>query len=149
MALMIPVGPFQYRLHLHHGYIILDGRQLLGACDSDNQRILISDISPPAKRLATFWHEAAHAWFAELNPGSHTKFDEETFCNVIGLAMVAWGPHLMARVQIYLTRGIEPEDVMIMPGGSPVPIIRVNDSWQQCPSVDAPQSPSPTATPSP
>lgn len=150
MAILIPVGPFHYQVILQQGLINVNGRELIGACDSNRQIIYISDVPSPAKRLATFWHEVAHAWFAELNPGSDEVFDEETFCNVIGLAMLAWGPLRLARVQIYLTRGIEAKDVLVMPDGTPVPMFTISrDDWEKTPLMDEPPSPQSSSPPSP
>ncbi|MCC6679272.1 MAG: hypothetical protein IT445_00065 [Phycisphaeraceae bacterium] len=117
MAIQVPVGPVNYSLAIQPGWCELDGEKCFGLCDRDNLEILISGAAPPAKRLTTAWHEIVHAWMAELAPGSYAQaLEEEGVCDIVGLAMAHMDARLIARLHLYMTRGIEATDVLMIRG---------------------------------
>lgn len=127
MSMMIPIGAVVYELLLVPGWLELDGQRVHGTCDRDHCRIEISAAAPPAKRHATAWHEIAHAMVEELDIHQSGALGEEAVCNLIGLAMAAMDPKLSARIRVYMTTGIMPDDVMILTGCSClVPIVRLS-----------------------
>lgn len=121
----IPVGPFLYEVRLVSGYVLdPDGRRCLGLTYPDRQLIEVSDVPPSAKRLATLWHEIAHAWKCELDITQADELDGESIANLIGLAMAAMPIKTFARLHCYVTRGVKCGDVMLLGGAChPVPIL--------------------------
>lgn len=108
----VPVGPFAYEVQLVDHPLELHGRPCMGLCDSERQRIFIARSLSPQRRLSVFWHELAHAWKSEMDVHVAAAMEEESVCNLIGLAMTAMDPHLLARLHVFLTQGIEAEDVI-------------------------------------
>jgi len=113
-----------YELRLHKGVIRHpDLDNCLGVCDSVACTIDVSDAVPSAKRMRIFAHELAHAIKEECDAHHATLIDEETHCELASMGTLL-APKLLARVYIYLTWGIEVEDVMFIPGvEEPIPVV--------------------------
>lgn len=119
----VPVGPFSYRVRLIKGYVLASGPKGLGLCDVDRCEIIISDIPQIKKRISLLWHEIAHAWKWELDIHQSESLDDEATANLIGLAMAGTPVNLIARLHCYMTTGIECDDVMLVSGLPPIPVI--------------------------
>lgn len=112
-----------WRLELHRGHLIhpVTGRRCLALCDTDRNWIGVADVKPPPDRLRLFYHELAHAWITELHPmPAHErvgrKWSEEETCNLVALGESLLGVRDRLRVACYLRAGVEPLDVMVLPG---------------------------------
>lgn len=120
----IPVGPYYYDLAVCRKLIPHQGGLAEGLCDRTGQRITISLVPPPSRRLATFWHELAHAW-RELDIHEAPSLDDESMANLVGLAMARMDAHTLARIHILLTTGMEADEVLMIPGVcQPIPLLR-------------------------
>ena len=127
--LKFPVGPFVYGVELVKGHIEVDGKPALGTCDSDRQLIRISDVPPPGKWVAVFWHELAHAWRGELDIWQGAVLADEPLANLIGIAMAWVNVVTLARLQIYLVHGIECDEILMLSGHQrPIPLLRPEDA---------------------
>lgn len=82
-----PVGPIDYTVELVVGYIDSPGGKAIGLSDPDKLWIGISDQAAISLRIATFWHEIAHCWKADLDPTECSDMDEESWCRLIALGM--------------------------------------------------------------
>ena len=98
-SVRVPVGPYRYYVKLVRGPITFKGKTALGICDSNAQRILISDRQTPARRRTTFWHEYAHAWAFDLDPSDSSFFTYEMLSNLVGLGMARMNPALLAKIE--------------------------------------------------
>jgi hypothetical protein len=59
----VPVGSTLYTVRLVRGELELFGESAIGLCKSDTREIFIANtITTVKERMATFWHELAHAW---------------------------------------------------------------------------------------
>ncbi len=121
----IPIGPHEYDLVLVRGLVEHPDGPAVAICDSDRQRILVSDTVPPWRRLSNFWHEVAHAWKRELDVHESSSLNDEPLANLIGLGMASMDLITIARIHVYLTQGIECDSVLVFPSlKHPVPVLR-------------------------
>lgn len=121
--MQIHVGPFRYTLSLRRGYLRHNGQDALGLCHTDKRLIEISDATAPSVRITTFWHELGHAIKRELDITDALEIAEESLANLLGIAMAQLDARTLARVHIYLTTGMECDDVIMYPGGhAPIPV---------------------------
>ena len=133
--MLIPVGPHTYEVRLVEGWCRHpDGRRCLGLTWPEEQRIEIASAAPASKRLATLWHEIAHAWHQELDVRGGVELDGEAMANIVGMAMAAMSVKIIARLHCYMTTGRDCDDVMLISGlAHPLPVI----------SLDSPGRPGP------
>jgi hypothetical protein len=102
-VVMLPIGHTIYEVSLIHGYVIdPKGTRCLGLTRPDTCRIEVSDVPPPAKRVAVAWHEITHAIKCELDAGQRQFMDEESICDMIGMAMAAISSEKIAELHHYL-----------------------------------------------
>ena len=121
----VKIGPHEYRVLLVKG-IIRDeeGNAYCGLTFFEHQNILISGDLSASKRLSTLWHELVHAFIYELDITESEAHTEEAVCNLIGLAMSHLDAMTLARLQVYMTQGIDCDSVMMSPRLSePVPVL--------------------------
>ncbi|QQE12113.1 hypothetical protein JD969_01160 [Planctomycetota bacterium] len=124
----VQIGPHKYRIILVKG-IVRDekGNGYCGLTYFDHHNIIISGDLPPSKRLSTLWHELVHAFLYELDITESDSHDEESVCNLIGLAMSHLDAMTLARLHVYMTQGIDCDSVMMSPNlNEPVPVVRMN-----------------------
>lgn len=122
----VPVGPFSYEVILTEQPLEFKGRRCMGLCDSEAQKIFIARRLCPQRRVSVFWHELAHAWKCDLEIHCDETMEEEPICNMIGLAMTAMEPYLLARLHVFLTQGIETEDVIFcLDTRRVIPVMRI------------------------
>ncbi len=121
----IHVGPFRYEItasstNIRHP----DGGECNGVAYPDLNRIVFSKQTPADKRLAVVWHEIAHLLKADLDVTGSSRLDEESICNLIGLAMSMMSPLEVARIHVFSTTGIDAPSAMLMPNmRSPIPVL--------------------------
>lgn len=121
--LQFPVGPYTYDLALVDEPIFHHGRPCMALTLPDERRIKISAHVRPELRVALAWHEIAHAWRAELDIHEAESLGHEAYANLVALAMAQYDGKTIARLQLYLTRGIVADDVIIISGVSdPIPV---------------------------
>jgi hypothetical protein len=120
----VPVGPFVYDVQLVDG-ITLNNRQCYGLTQPTAQVIKIDRNLRPDRRISVLWHELLEAWKAELDVHQTDEMDTEAIANLVGLAMAAMSPRMVAKLHAYMTTGIEADDVLITPAfQQPIPILR-------------------------
>jgi len=125
----IPVGPLTYDLQLHKGIITYENQQCFGLTDPVAQTIFIADTLRPRKRLATAWHEICEAWKLELDIHQSQALNAESMANLIGMAMAGMPPQVIARLHVYMMRGIDADEVLFVSGfKNPLPVIRLSDA---------------------
>lgn len=126
--MLIPVGPFSYRVELVQGYLTGPGqRRCLGLTFPDRYLIQVSDVPPAAKRLAVLWHEITHAWKEELDISGQAALDDESIANLIGLAMAAMPVKLLVRLHCYMSTGVRCDDVLMVSGSPhPIPVLSMD-----------------------
>ncbi|QDU34057.1 hypothetical protein KS4_21190 [Poriferisphaera corsica] len=123
----VKVGPHVYRIILAKG-IVRDeaGDPYCGLTFFDHQTILISGQLKPSKRLSTLWHELVHAFAYELDIAQSDTHDEESMCNLIGLAMSQLDAMTLARLHVYMLQGIDCDAVMMSPKlEQPIPVLQL------------------------
>jgi hypothetical protein len=111
----VPVGGVLYRVNLVSHNLYVDGQRCFGLCDVHRQRIWIDRRCPVERRLSVFWHELAHAWKFELDVSGAPALETEGICNLIGRAMAAMDPELIARLHVYITRNIQADLCIVCP----------------------------------
>jgi hypothetical protein len=122
--MQIKVGPFRYEIiasptNLKHP----DGGECHGLARPDLNRVEFSSVAPPDKRMAVVWHEIGHLLKADLDITGSLKLDEESICNLIGLAMSMMSPMDMLRLHVYVAQGVDAPGAMLYPGlPSPIPV---------------------------
>ncbi|WP_432797023.1 hypothetical protein [Poriferisphaera sp. WC338] len=114
--MQVKIGPHEYRVILVKGTVRNGmGEAFCGLTHFDQQYILISGDMEPSKRLSTLWHELVHAFLYELNITDTPVDDEESMCNLIGLAMSHLDAVTIAKLHVYMTEGVECDGVMMSP----------------------------------
>ena len=122
----IRVGAVEYDVRMVNGPVLLNGRECFGLCDPDGLVILIDGRMNPARRVATFWHELAHAWKFELDVHDTKSMQTEAMCSLIGLAMASMDVRTIAKIHVFLTQQMDAHDVLLLSGcREPVPVIRL------------------------
>jgi hypothetical protein len=94
-------------VQLHSGIIVADGQRCFGLTEPREQIIRIADIIRPDRRIVVLWHELVEAWKLELDPHRSKTMDAEAIANMVGIAMAAMSPSLIASLHAYMLTGIE------------------------------------------
>lgn len=124
----VPVGHLTYRVQLVAGTIPIAGYAAWGGCFPAEQVIKVSADVLPARRLAIFWHEYAHAVQQELDVHEAENWTPEPMANLIGMAMAQLTPHKLAMLYVYLTTGMTARDVLMFPDlPHPIPLVDLRD----------------------
>ncbi len=120
----ITVGPFRYEIVVNQQPIRHpDGGDCHGLAWPDIHRIEFSMVAPAEKRLAVVWHEIGHLIKADLDIHDAGVMDEESMCNLIGLAMSMMSPMDLLRLHVFATQGIDAPSAMMCPGlPCPIPV---------------------------
>jgi len=114
-----------YELILTQNQPVVDGQPALGSCDPVEQKIEVWSKLTPERRLTVGWHEIAHAWRDAMDIRPDLMLDDEAYAHLIGRAMAAMDVQLVARLHVYLTRGIDAAHVLMYPGHDAVPVLRI------------------------
>lgn len=109
----IPVGPLSYELRLVDDPITLDGVRRRAICDGESRHILIDSSLTPDQRIVEFWHEFGHAIKFELDIHDTETLGHEQLARLMGIGMAHVSPFELCRIQIYLTRGIEADEILM------------------------------------
>ncbi len=94
----VQVGPHRYSVFLVRGKIALDRDTCLGICDFDHRYIAISDVQPVQSRVATFFHELAHAVVRSCDPSDAISYGDEAIAGMFELGLGTLDAATLARV---------------------------------------------------
>lgn len=122
----IEIGNVPWTVELVDSPIIHEGKKVRAVCDGDERRIQIDSSLPPATRYHEFFHEFGHAIQFELDIHDAELLGREPLARLVALGFSNLKPFTLARIHIYLTQGIECDDLMMI-GEKAVPIIRMDD----------------------
>lgn len=101
---LVPIAGVPFELRLVAGPILHpDGGTCRGLYYCDQLLILVSADIPPALRLRVAWHEIGHAIYT-LNVGERDSLDEESVCDLVGLAMAGITPEKFAEITAFVLR---------------------------------------------
>lgn len=137
MAMVIEIGGVCYELVLVQRDLVhpRDGGKCNGLTWPDRALIEVDGRLPASVRRKVAWHELGHAFAGELGLGvfelglgQSGGLAEEVFCDLVALALTQFSPKLFLRLWLYVTRGMEAHDVMMLPGcAEPIPVIQYRD----------------------
>lgn len=123
--MQIKVGTFSYEIVARPDLIPHpSGGTCHGLAWPDQQRIEFSTAAPLLKRMAVVWHQLSHLLKADFDIHGAELLDEETCCNLVGLAMAMISPMDLMRLHVFVCQGIDAPSAMMCPGmRSPIPMM--------------------------
>lgn len=119
----VPVGFVSYELQLVDGPIMHEGVQRRALCDGEKRTMQIDKSLTIDQRFVEFCHELTHAIKFELDVHDTETMNEESMARLMGMGMARISPKTWCLIHIYLTRGVEPDDV-IMLGHQVIPVFK-------------------------